>query len=175
MMENANNNEFIGYEYKEVTIPRSMDSFYTDGYANFGWQPEGSSPTPYVGKIVMKYKRNRKLRNKAEITRLQRKFDACAEEIQAMERSKKSAASLVAYTLGLIGTAFLAGATFAYLAQMIALCIVLAIPGFAGWILPYFCFVKLRASRTAKLNPLIEKKYDEMYETCEKANALLAE
>lgn len=88
MMENANNNEFIGYEYKEVTIPRSMDSVYTDGYANFGWQPEGSSPTPSVGKIVMKYKRNRKLRNKAEITRLQRKFDACAEEIQAMERSK---------------------------------------------------------------------------------------
>lgn len=75
-MENANNNEFIGYEYKEVTIPRSMDSVYTDGYANFGWQPEGSSPTPSVGKIVMKYKRNRKLRNKAEITRLQRKFDA---------------------------------------------------------------------------------------------------
>lgn len=63
MMENANNNEFIGYEYKEVTIPRSMDSVYTDGYANFGWQPEGSSPTPSVGKIVMKYKRNRKLRN----------------------------------------------------------------------------------------------------------------
>lgn len=76
MMENANNNEFIGYEYKEVTIPRSMDSVYTDGYANFGWQPEGSSATPSVGKIVVKYKRNRKLRNKAEITRLQRKFDA---------------------------------------------------------------------------------------------------
>ncbi len=174
-METANPNEFIGYEYKELTVPRSLESFYTDGYANFGWQREGAEPTPAFGKVTVKYKRNRKLRNKAEIGRLQRKFDACAEELQSLERSKKNGAATAAYIVGLVGTALLAGATFAYLAHHVALCAVLAVPGFAGWILPYFCFTKLCAAKSKKVNPLIEQKYDEIYETCEKANALLAD
>lgn len=50
---------------------------------------------------------------------------------------------------GMVGTAFMAGATFAVTARepMIWLCIVLAVPGFIGWVLPYFLYKKLQKRR----------------------------
>ena len=167
-------NSFIGYEYRDVTVSREMEPLYADGYRNFGWKLNDTS-TPFVssGYVTMKFKRDRKIRNKAELTRLQRQFDACVNEINSMERSKETSAFITAMTVGLIGTGFIAGATFAYLDSLIALCIILAMPGFVGWILPYFLFNSTKAKRAAKITPLIEGKYDEIYEICERANSLL--
>lgn len=77
--------------------------------------------------------------------------------------------------MGILGTAFMAGATFAVTAQPphILLCIILAIPGFLGWILPYFLYKTAVRRQTEKMTPLIEEKYDEIYEICEKGNKLL--
>ena len=170
-----NENRFIGYEYKEVTVKRNMESVYSDGYANFGWTLEGiSTPIQSVGSVTLKFKRDRKLRNKAELTRLQRQFDSCVTEIQRLELSKIIMASAVAYIIGIVGTAFMAGSVFAYIANMLPLCIVLAIPAFAGWIIPYFCYCSIRMKKTDEVEPLIDKKYDEIYEVSEKANSLLA-
>lgn len=120
-------------------------------------------------------KRNRKLVNKMELTRLQRNFEACVHEIEELEKSKTSVAAMYALTVGILGTAFMAGSTFAVTAQPphIILCIVLAIPGFLGWIFPYFLYKKIIRKRTEKITPLIEEKYDEIYEICEKGNKLL--
>lgn len=175
MSENTvSGNKFVGYEYKSITVDRDMESIYADGYQNFGWILESTSkPQVGVNTIAMKFKRDRKIRNKAELTRLQRQFDACASEVTRMEKSKTSHATAVALIVGLIGTAFLAGATFAYLGGLIVLCIVLALPGFIGWILPNFLHHSTYAKQAAKVDPLIEKKQDEIYEVCERANALL--
>lgn len=69
----------------------------------------------------------------------------------------------------------MAGSVFAVTAQppMILACIILAIPGFLGWILPYFVYRKVMHGQIAKVNPYIEAKYDEIYELCEKGNKLL--
>ena len=77
--------------------------------------------------------------------------------------------------MGILGTAFMAGATFAVTAQPphILLCIILAIPGFLGWILPSFLYKAGVRKQTEKMTPLIEEKYDEIYEICEKGNKLL--
>ena len=60
---------FIGYEYRDVTTDRSMVSMYADGYQNFGWILDDTS-IPQVGmnNITLKFKRDRKIRNKAELT-----------------------------------------------------------------------------------------------------------
>lgn len=125
--------------------------------------------------MTMHLKRNRKIVNKAELTRLQRNFEACVNEIDALEKAKTSVAAMYAMTLGMIGTAFIAGATFAVTAQppYYILCILLAIPGFLGWIFPYFLYKRIVKTQTEKLTPLIEEKYDEIYEICEKGNKLL--
>lgn len=175
MNENTiTSNRFTGYEYKSIRVDCDMESMYADGYQNFGWMLESiSKPQAGINTIAMKFKRDRKIRNKAELTRLQRQFDACASEITRMEKSKSSHALAIALIVGLIGTAFLAGATFAYLGGLIVLCIVLALPGFIGWILPHLLYNATYAQQAAKIDPLIEKKQDEIYELCERANALL--
>lgn len=169
-----NGNGFVGYEYKDVTVKRSMESVYADSYANFGWTLEGTStPIHGVGSVTMKFKRDRKIRNKAEISRLQRQFDSCVGEIEALELSKVIGASAVAYIIGIIGTAFMAGSVFAYIGNMLPLSVILAVPGFIGWIIPYFCYSGLHKKKTDKVAPMIDQKYDEIYEVCEKAEGLL--
>ncbi|MCL2519176.1 MAG: hypothetical protein FWF15_11490 [Oscillospiraceae bacterium] len=170
-----NSENFVGYEYKEVLTTREMEGVYTDGYTNFGWKLDGCSPSILgLSGVVLKFKRDRKIRNKAELSRLQRQFEAGITEINNLEKSKTSSAFIVAMTVGLIGTAFLAGATFAFIyANMIPLMVVLALPGFIGWTLPYFLYKHTIAQKNKTVTPLIEQQYDAIYEICEKGHALL--
>lgn len=120
-------------------------------------------------------KRSRAIANKTELTRLQRHFEACAAELSTLEKSKTTSALIWALTVGILGTAFMAGSTFAVTAEppVIWLCCLLAVPGFLGWLLPYFIFKKIAALKTAQLAPIIEAKYDEVYEICRKGHSLL--
>lgn len=78
-------------------------------------------------------------------------------------------AAVWALAEGVIGTAFMAGSTFAVVHEppVIWLCILLAIPGFTGWIVPYFPYQEIKKRSMQKLQPLIEAKYEEIYEICE--------
>ena len=187
-MERAEGNrgKYIGYEYKEIKADSAQASFLIDGYANFGWQVDTNLPgssrqgrpgVPGAGAAEKGgiLKRDRHIVNKAELTRLQRNFEACLREIAELEKRKTSGATAAALAAGILGTVFMAGATFAVTAQPphIFLCVVLAIPGFIGWILPYFIYRRMRKAKTEEISPLIEGKYDEIYEICEKGNRLL--
>lgn len=125
------------------------------------------------GSVTMKFKRDRKIRNKAELTRLQRQFDAVASDIVSLDSSKRIKASVVAYIVGIVGTAFMAGSVFSVTAGLILPCIILAIPAFIGWVLPYFLYRAIEKKKTMAVTPLIDFKYDEIYTVCEKANGLL--
>lgn len=178
---------FIGYEYKEVTADQGQLSFLMDGYGNFGWEPdENVMPCTLEKyperagkggdrKVLLRLKRDRKIINKTELTRLQRNFEACVAEIAHLEKEKTAGPSAIAVTTGIIGTAFMAGATFAVTAPVpqVILTIILAIPGFAGWIAPWFLYRRGVRRQTEKITPLIEEKYDEIYEICEKGSKLL--
>ena len=115
--------------------------------------------SPHHRKTVIRFKRDRKIINKMELTRLQRNFDACVSQIGQLEKEKTSRPMVTALTVGIIGTAFMAGSTFAVTADppLIALCIILAIPGFLGWILPYFLYRAGVRKQTEKITPLIEE------------------
>ena len=173
--------KYVGYEYKEIAADSGMVSLLLDGYESFGWEVNDSLPDCSMGgklggsRTVIQLKRDRKILNKAELTRLQRNFEACVSEIQTLEGRKTSAATVCSLVPGVIGTAFMAGSTFAVTAQPphYILCILLAIPGFLGWIFPYFLYKKIVRKQTEKITPLIEAKYDEIYELCEKGNKIL--
>lgn len=172
----------MGYEYKEIKAGGQMVSLFLDGYENFGWEINETLPAGGMrgasgggGETLIRLKRDRKILNKAELTRLQRNFEACVMEIQTLEQRKTSAAAAYAIILGVIGTAFMAGSTFAVTSQPphYILCILLAVPGFLGWIFPYFLYGKVAEKQAEKITPLIKAKYDEIYEICEKGNRLL--
>jgi len=165
---------FVGYEYKSVTVKRDMANLYTDCFPSFGWTLESKAPAlDWVTSVTLKYRRDRKIVNKMELTRLQRQFESQASEINKLETSKTVGASAVAYVIGILGTAFMAGSVFAVTSGMIPLCIILAVPAFIGWIIPYFCYRRMSAKKAEQVTPLIEQQYDAIYETCEKASALL--
>ncbi len=175
-----NSEHYVGYEYMEVEAGDSKASMYIDGYRNFGWEQDGNldigyHQNPYDRTVLLRFKRDRKLINKAELTRLQRNFEDCMHQIDVLEKSKTTKGIMVSISIGIVGTIFMAGSTFAVTASppIIWLCILLAIPGFAGWILPYFCYKAMVSKRIKTVNPLIEKKYDEIYEICEKGSRLL--
>ena len=186
---------FIGYEYKEILVDSEKSSLFLDGYINFGWEYDdsihsansrskvldrintvSSIQSPVLGnKVMIKLKRDRKILNKVELTRLQRHFEASMDELSSLEKSRTIPATLRALVVGIIGTAFMAGSVFAVTATPphILLCILFAIPAFIGWILPYFIYKNVLQKQINKTEPLIEQKYDEIYEICEKGNNLL--
>ena len=168
--------DYVGYDYKAITVSSEKASMYLDAYENFGWMPDESIPArQFAGIVTFKLKRDRKIINKAELTRLQQHFEACMDEITTLENSKSRRAAIYSIIVGVIGTVFLAGSVFAVTAEspMIVLCVLLGVPGLIGWALPYRLYNLFVKKRAAEVAPLIEQKYDEIHEICEKGNALI--
>ena len=84
-------NNFIGYEYKTITVSQQMKSVYIDGLSNYGWILD-SEPTSAltVGQITLRLKRDRKLINKVELIRLEQQFDSLVKEVVSLESKKDS-------------------------------------------------------------------------------------
>lgn len=168
---------FVGFEYIDRTVKKAMEPMLVDGYENFGWSFDGTTPSEF-GKdarcVTLRFKRDRKLVNKTELIRLQRQFDSYVEEITSLENAKVNKASIIAFVIGIIGCAFMAGSVFAITHEppMVTTCVILAIPGFMGWILPYFAYLYIKRKSTIRIIPEIDQKYEEIYGLCEKANML---
>ena len=179
---------YVGYEYREISVPRKYASLCLDSYPCFGWEedPNQGRPGRRRGPAIpaapgpkemetLCFRRARSISGKAELTRLQRNFDSCIAELRALERSKTTRAAAAALTAGVLSTAFMAGSTFAAVSTppVVWLTILLAIPGFLGWILPYFLYRAMVRWKAAQIEPLMEQKYDEIYDLCEKGSRLL--
>lgn len=178
MMQNEKGkNPFIGYEYKKILVDKERLSMYLNCYENFGWVADENivNGNEHSRQMTVQMKRDRKLVNRIELTRLQQHFEACANEIEMLEKSKMSMATIGTLIVGIIGTAFMAGSTFAVTHEppIIWLCIILAVPGLVGWILPYFLYHFIYQKRTKKVQHLIEVKQEELYKICEKGHSLL--
>ncbi len=177
--------KYIGYDYKEVIVNSKQASFLLDSYKNFGWDldrnytsdgidTKSNIPNAY-NEIRLQLKRDRNIINKMELTRLQRNFESCVNEIKKLENSKTSGATIYALIVGVIGTVFMAASVFAITAipPKILLCVVFAIPAIILWILPVFIYRKKVQERTELVSGLIEMKYNEIHELCEKGRRLL--
>lgn len=164
------------FDYLKVTVDEKLCSQYIDSYQKFGWkQDENMQTEKNMGKVTLHMKRSRHIINKVELTRLQHHYESCMEEIVALETSKDSIPAMVSISCGLVGCGFVAGSVFAVTntPPIIWLMIVLAIPGFFLWGASYFSYKIVKKNRIKKVNPLIEAKYDEAYEVCDKAYRLL--
>lgn len=171
-----NSREFIGYDYKEIECPYETASWLVHGYQSFGWEQDLTFPIQNLSdktKIILR--RNRKIANKVELTRLQQHFEACTNEVDKLEKSVDREPTMIAITIGVIGTFFMAGSTFAATAThpLVILCILLAVPGFSGWIAPIFLRRYLMERKYKQIQPLVEEKKDELEMICEKGLALL--
>lgn len=168
------NNGYVGYEYKTFTVSREVESLYTDNLENFGWIPDGvENSIKGLKYITLKFKRNRDIENRTQLGRLELQFEKAVAEIQRLELVKKLSASAVAYGIGIVGTAFMAGSVFAITDNHVALSIVFAVPALVGWVLPYFLYVTMVGKKTIQVEPLINDQYNVIYDTGKQAHGLL--
>lgn len=173
-MTDMPHNSYIPYEYKEIPAVTERTAFLLDCYESLGWEPDQRAGIlAEEGKLLLR--RERKILNKMELTRLQNHLESCMREIELLEASKTTRAMVSALVIGILGTVFMAGSVFAVTAKpsMIGLCVLLGIPALALWGIAPIVYKKLAAQRTASANEMIAKKYDEIYEICEKGSKLL--
>lgn len=163
------------YEYTTVRTVRDLESLYRDTYRNFGWIVDGyGSSLPNANTVALKFKRPRRIKNRPQVVELQRKAERALIEIAALEKSKGTSAFAVSVTTGITGSAFLAGSVFAIDADQWGLSIPLGAIGLIGWLAGYLAYGRVRARRTGRVTPLIDQRYDIVYETSEQAAHLLA-
>ena len=172
------NERIDSFDYLKVTVEDDLLSRYMDGYEKFGWRPDENVPTERgLGKATLHMKRSRHIVNKTELVRLQQHYEACMEEVRTLEASKGSVPATVSLVCVVAGCGFMAGSVFAVTATppVVWLTVLLAIPGFLLWAAAYFGHKPVKNRRIQKVTPLIEAKYDEADEVCDKALRLLHE
>lgn len=200
----SNQENFVAYEYKNISVKRDSVALYEDCLKNFGWtlieqKNHGFVPaqvdvnphqvetdvTAYstvaapetvdeADVLTLKFKRNRRLLNKREIDKLERQCEDALRAIEKLEKKNSARVMGVSLGTGIIGTAFLGLATFQFVAGSLALGIVFAVVGVAGWAFGFFANRKIGNKKAAQAEPVISQQLDEVYRICEAAHALLA-
>lgn len=85
-------------------------------------------------------RRRRNIKNKEELLLLQKQCEDAFKRIDQLERRMILRPILLATAVGGAGTVFMVVAVLSYLAFMIPLCVILAIPGFLCWGLARFVY-----------------------------------
>lgn len=165
----------LRYEYKKIVINEEYAAKLLECYENFGWTLDQKNAYQNSHYIMFRMKRDRRIMNRTELTRLQRHFETCLVEISKLEQSKISVASAGAMAVGIFGAAFMVGAGMALTdgTPNIGLAVLAAIPGIIGLIMPYFLYQSIMGEQAEKVQPLIEDKYKEIDTICEKGRSLL--
>jgi hypothetical protein len=164
---------FVAYEYTTVAIRSDQEPLFRDAYSSFGWVTEKvDRPAASISTARLHLKRDRRIPNKAALAKLQRQFENAVEAVGHLERSKTAKAFVVAFTIGLVGTAALAGSVFCFLAAAWVPSILLGVIGLAGWAAPYFAYLRVTARWTEAVTPDIDRHYEAIYAICEQAAAL---
>lgn len=85
-MSQQNKNDYILNEYFLLRVRQDLESLYCDFYKNFGWIIESITPDTFDNRYVtIKFKRDRKIKNKVELNELQRKGENALKAIERLE------------------------------------------------------------------------------------------
>lgn len=167
-------NDYVAFEYTTIATRECLVDIYVDNMPCFGWQIVEKNNG--IDGVTLKFKRNREIERKQELNSLQRKFELEVATIKDLEMQKTRGARVVALTVGIIGTAFMAGSVFCVTASvpLVVPCIILGAVGAIGWALPYFLYKSIKCKMTVKNSSKIDKRYDNVCETCKSAKGLWA-
>ena len=192
---------YIGYEYKSIAVKREAVAIYKDCLTNFGWElieehDHSYSPqtnvSPYhvvttsgsaaaalsttqptsVDLVDLKFKRDRKVNNKASLDKLERQCEEALAAIDKQENKDDAHTMGISLGTGIVGTVFLGLSISSFVAANIPLGIVFAGLSAAGCAAGFFAFNKNKKSKAAKSEPTIQEQLDVVYSSCEQAHAL---
>ena len=188
-----NNNTFVAYEYKNITVKRDSAAVYTDCLSNFGWMPvdeyEQNFPVAATNLAVvrtavttiddtdmvsLKFKRDRRINGKPELNMLERKCVDALSSVGKLERKKNAYTMGISLGTGLIGTALLGIAAYGFILSNTVLGVIFSVLGIVGWGAGFFSYLKVGRKKSAQTEPIVQEQLDIAYGACEQAHALLA-
>lgn len=190
-MKNSETKDFVAYEYISINVTSEKEALYTDCYENFGWRLTSSASNIglvdqedyYINNsnvngnklINLKFKRDRKIPNKAKVIALQNKCEKGLKELTRLEKEPNSKGSFYASLSATIGTVFLAVSVFAITATNpnYIIGILIGIIGLIAWCLSYPVYKKIKIKQETINTSLIEEQYNIIYDSCEQAQKLL--
>lgn len=190
-MKHSETKDFVAYEYLSINVTSEKEALYTDCYENFGWRLTNSASNNglidkedyYINNyninnnrlVNLKFKRDRKIPNKAKIINLQNKCENGLKELNRLEKEPSSKGSIYAVIISIIGTIFLAISVFAITASnpIYVLSVITGIIGLICWFLSYPVYKKIKTKQVLINTSLIEEQYNIIYDSCEQAQKLL--
>lgn len=170
----------ISYDYLTIQAEGKTAYEVIDSYQSLGWEVVDRAESFLLGHTTINLRRNRKIKNKEQLNRLQVKLDDCFNSISVFEKCKTQSAMVVSLILGIIGTLIFGGGLSMFLTwenPEIWVYIVggaLAVIGAIPCSLAYFVYTKIRAKKTVAMNIQIEQKRDEIGNLCEDGQKFLA-
>lgn len=169
--------DFTTYEYRTKTVKAKDQTRAIDMYEAFGWEVTATTPT-YVDGVTISLKRDRKLKHKQELNKLERQAEDTLQTINGLHRAKTLGASIFAYIFGVIATLVLGGG------MCLSMLIENNLPAFVGGIalgivgivlcgVNYFIYKKMTEKKIKQLLPIIDDNEEKMANILEKGNDLL--
>lgn len=170
--------DYITYEYKTKVVKRNEQTRAIDIYEAFGWEITSVQST-VTGGVALSMRRDRKLKHKQEMVKLERQAEEKVGRITALEKSKTLSASVFGYVFGVIATLILGGGmSLLMVAQgnVGALIggIVLGVIGIVLMSVNYPIFKKIAEKKTKEVLPLIDENEEQLANVLEKGNDLLS-
>lgn len=169
--------DFVSYEYATKTVKAKDHTKATDIYEAFGWEVTATTPTAIDG-VTLSLKRDRKLKHKQELTKLERQAEDLFATINLQHRAKTLGASIFSCIFGCIAALIFGGG------MCLSMLIENSVPALIGGIVlglvgivlcgvNYFIFKKLAEKKTKQLLPIIDDNEEKLANLLEKANDLL--
>lgn len=167
---------FVMYDYITKEVPSAKVAMYQDAYESFGWEIT-SNNRGFGDMNTVTFRRDRKIVNKQELNKLQKRIDDSFTNIDKLERQKTAKGLISSLVLGIIGTLILGGGMSLCLLNPDSLPLFIAgiaigLVGLAVCGVTYPIYTVSARKRTAVLNPIIEEQYDTVANLCEEAYAL---
>lgn len=169
--------DFVSYEYKTRMVKTQEQTRAMDMYEAFGWEITGVN-TSADGRSTLSLKRDRKLKHKQELNRLERQAEDTFALIVGLNKAKTLGARIFAYTFGIIAALVLGGGmclTMLIESSIPAMVggIVLGVVGIALCGVNYVIHKKLVEKRTKSLLPVIDQEEERFADILERGNDLL--
>ena len=169
--------DFVSYEYRTKTVKAKDRTRAIDMYEAFGWEVTEVTPT-YVDGMTLSLKRDRKLKHKQELLKLERQAEDTFSDINRLHRSKTLSASIFAYIFGVFATLVFGGGMC--LSMLIENSIpalvggtVLGITGFALCGVNYLIYKKMAERKIKQILPVIDETEEKLANILEKGDELL--
>lgn len=167
--------EHSSYEYARTTVASDLVTVTCDCYENLGWELTGSKTSQAGSTTALAFRRSRKIKNKAQLVKIQRTMDDLIASISTLEGEKTRKAGMRALTLGILSALVLGvGMCCTMVWDLMLPGIVVGVVGIVGCVAAWLLYRSTVARETERVTPSIEAAYDSLATACEEAQTVLA-